>query len=113
MFKNTDSRYNMEEMKTLTQVMQVLDQRGYTIDFNLEDVSSDSPQHLLKSDPERFVIDHVYRFEGDTDPDDEAILYAVSSVDKSLMGIFVNGYGISAETVDSVVIDRLKKREEL
>ena len=103
----------MEEMKTLTQVMQVLNQRGYTIDFNLEDVDANSPQHLLKTFPERFVIDHVYRFEGDTDPDDEAILYAVSSTDNSLMGIFVNGYGISAETADSVLIDRLKKREEI
>ncbi len=102
----------MEDMTTLSQVMEILKNRGYTIDFNLCSGDPGSPSSVLAANTELFVIDHFYRFEGDTDPEDEAILYAISTIDKSLMGVFVNGYGNSAESGRAELIEKLDKRPE-
>lgn len=100
----------MDDMTSLSQVLNVLKGRGYTIDFNLCSGDPGTPSSILAANPEMFVIDHFYRFEGDTDPEDEAILYAISTIDKSLMGVFVNGYGTSAETGRSELISKLENR---
>lgn len=52
--------------------------------------------HGDKFDINDFEIVEVFRFEGNTDPSDEAIVYAIESV-KGTKGILVSGYGISAE----------------
>ena len=40
------------------------------------------------------LIDKVYRFEGDSDPADEATVYAISSPKYGIKGVPVNGTGI-------------------
>jgi len=100
----------MEEMNTLSQVLGRLSQLGYSIDFNVADDRKGSSYMLLKENPENFVIDKVYRFEGKSDPEDEAVLYAVSSVDKSILGVFVDGYGTSADEAQLELICKLPNR---
>ena len=78
---------------TMSEAVNGLRQRGYTLDFNLQEnylVCNDEKVH-----PEEFEIVEVYRFEGDTDPADEAAVYAVESK-KGLKGVIVSGYGASA-----------------
>lgn len=95
------------EMTTLSEVINRLVIEGYTIDFNVKDDKNRNP---LMASPELFVIDRHYRFEGESDPEDEAIVYAISSVDTTLKGIFVSGYGISSTTEDEEIIGNLKVR---
>jgi len=63
----------MELPDTLSQVIDRLRQQGYTEDLNRHD---DNPLWL---NPAAYQIDTVYRFEEPTNPDDESILYALSS----------------------------------
>ena len=58
--------------------------------------------------PDDFQIDHVYRFEGDSDPEYQSILYAISSAKFDVKGTLVNGYGISSEETTTKLIEKLK-----
>lgn len=90
-------------METLSSVMNTLRARGYTIDFN----SGKDKEHLC-AHPENYKIDKSYRFEGMTNPEDEAVLYSISSTDGK-KGLLVNGYGIYS---DSTLNELIKKIHE-
>lgn len=82
-----------------------LRQRGYTKDFNLKDnclICNDEP-----FDANEFEIKEVYRFEGDSDPADEAIVLGIEST-KGIKGILVNGYGYSSEPMGDEIERKLK-----
>src|ERR1043166_2000987 len=96
------------EMTTLTRAMEVLRKRGYTEDFNLQHDYIECHKGKCIMYPEDFNIDKVYRFEGDSDPADEAILYAISSEKFGLKGVLVNGYGVSANPLTDRMIRKLK-----
>jgi len=74
------------------------------MDFNLYENCIICNQQ--KFNPEDFKIVEVYRYEGDSDPADEAIVYAIESKN-GLKGVLVNGYGISAETLSSEMAKKL------
>jgi hypothetical protein len=100
------------EMATLSEVVNALTARGYTIDFNLRNTQSGSGRKRVEEFPQDFFIDKIYRFEGESDPDDEAILYAISSLDGKVRGIFVDGYGTSSQDDWFKVIGPLKKKSQ-
>jgi quercetin dioxygenase-like cupin family protein len=85
-----------ESYGTLSETINGLKNEGYTLDFNISPdfVQGDKPNRTLSS--QDFVIDKFYRFEGETNPDDQAILYAITSTKFNLKGVLVNGYGISS-----------------
>ena len=92
---------------TVAEAVKGLKERGYTIDFNLEadHISCDSG----KLRPADFEITEVYRFEGNSDPADEAVVYAIESKD-GRKGVLVNGFGISADEVDQEMVEKLSVR---
>ena len=91
---------------TVSEAVNGLKARGYTIDFNLE-------ENCIVCNTDRFntgdfEITEVYRFEGNTDPSDEAIVYAIESV-TGLKGVLVNGYGISSDSVSAEMAKKLNR----
>lgn len=93
---------------TLTEAIQDLRSKGYTEDFNLKQNCIECRNGAYKIFHNEFQIDKVYRFEGQTDPSDESILYAISSEKYNLKGLLVNGYGISSEPLTNQMLDKLK-----
>jgi len=93
----------MESPDTLSQVIERLRQQGYTEDLNRHD---DNPLWL---DPDAYQVDEVCRFEGPTNPDDESILYALSSEQYRVKGVLVNGYGQAADPVTAALEQRLHR----
>jgi hypothetical protein len=82
---------------TITEAVDELKERGYEIDFNL----GFNRNTFLPA--EKFKITEVHRFEGNTDPDDEAVVYAIESADGK-KGILVNGYGVSSDSaIDNAI----------
>ncbi len=79
---------------TVSEALEKLKQQGFTIDFNI------NGNHLIareqKIHHDEFEIVDVYRYEGDSDPGDEATVYAIQSKE-GLKGVLVTGYGISAD----------------
>ncbi len=96
-----------ESYGTLSETINGLKNEGYTLDFNLKGncVTCQSPNTILS--PDDFEIDKVYRFEGASNPDDESVLYAISSTKFGVKGVLVNGYGISADEISDAMIKKL------
>lgn len=95
---------------TVAEAVNGLKQRGYTIDFNLEadkifceKTPLTAPMSFCPAD---FEITEFYRFEGNSDPADEAVVYAIESKGGK-KGLLVTGFGISAEGMGEEMIEKL------
>jgi hypothetical protein len=77
---------------------------GYTLDFNLDENCIICAQG--KFEDEEFEIDAFYRYEGDTDPADSAMVYAISS-NAGHKGILVTGYGVYDDPKSEILIRKL------
>ncbi len=95
-------------MDTLSQTIDALRKEGYTEDFNLEQNCLECRAGGYRVFHNEFVIDKYYRFEGDSDPADEATLYAISSDKHGLKGILVNGAGIYTQDITNEMLNALK-----
>lgn len=98
-------------MTTLSEVTTLLSEQGYTIDFNLRQAHLECVGDHLKIFPEDFIVDKHYRFEGDSDPADEAIVFAISSSKHNVKGVLINGYGISSDSISDEMIKALDERK--
>ncbi len=94
---------------TVTEAMTGLKKNGYTIDFSILAEKECLICHLTANvlSPDEFEIDHFYRFEGDSDPGDEMIVYAISSKIDERKGIVVDAYGLYAENAASEIVRKL------
>lgn len=97
-----------ESYGTLSQTINGLVAAGYDIDLNIQDECLICHNTGSSFSPEEFAIDKLYRFEGETNPDDESIVYAISSKKFNIKGVLVNGYGPSADEATSRLVDRLE-----
>ncbi len=100
----------MESMTTVSEVINHLRKEGYTVDLNLKESGLTCSGTDLKIHPDDFVIDKHYRFEGESDPADEAVVYAISSAKYHLKGILVNGYGTSSDPLTDEMIRALREK---
>ena len=57
--------------------------------------------------PSDFRIDEFYRFEGASNPDDNSIVYAISS-NQGIRGVLVDAYGVYSDSLTEEMIDKLK-----
>ena len=98
-------------METVTQVIEALRQEGYTEDFNLQQNCLECRAHNFQVFHDEFIIDKVYRFEGMSDPADEATVYAISAPKYNVKGILVNGYGVYTEALTDEMLKTLQVKQ--
>lgn len=101
-----------ESFGTLSETINGLVKAGYSFDLNVKEECLICHQTNTMLSPEEFEIDKVYRFEGSSNPDDESVVYAISSSKYSMKGILVNGYGISSEESTTKLIEKLKSNKK-
>lgn len=94
-------------MKTLTDVLRTLNEKGYTQDFNLAFIAEHDQEHLLSEHPEAFLVDEVFRFDGMTNPDDDVAVYAISSERFGLKGVLVSAYGMYSNPAFHEILSKL------
>ncbi len=87
----------------VTTALANLKKQGFTVDFNLEENCISC--HNAKFTSNDFAIKEVYRYEGNSDPADEATVYGIET-GSGIKGVLVTGYGISS---DGIYADILKK----
>ena len=93
--------------KSIVEAIKELNEKGYSVDF-----SRNPWKDRLKLNITQFSIDGTYRFDGMTDPDDEAILFAISSNDGKIKGYLLNGYGPYSEDWINELISKIRIRRE-
>ena len=101
----------MKRYITLSETINDLRRQGYTEDFNLQQNCLECRSGQFKVFADDFKVDNYYRFEGESNPSDAAILYAISSERLSLKGVLVNAYGIYSEPLTDVMLEKLDVRK--
>ena len=101
----------MDIYSTVTEAINGLRARGYTLDFNLKPECVECSALDIRLHPDDFMIDEFYRFEGVSNPDDNSIVFAVSSKD-GLKGVLVDAYGVYADSLTDEMVKKLKIRHE-
>jgi hypothetical protein len=89
----------MYHYATVSKALDQLNEKGFTFDFN---INSD----MIKKNPEKFEIVHVYRYEGDSDPGDEAVVYGIKS-SSGKKGVYVAGFSADSDQETIKVLNEL------
>lgn len=97
-----------EHMYTLSETMNHMRKKGYENDFQMTDqgIACKHTNEIFK--PEELTIKKVFRFEGESNPEDMSILYLMEA-NSGTKGLFVDAYGPYASTDFQGQIEFLKK----
>lgn len=93
---------------TLSQAVNALQQQGYNEDLNLKSNCVECRAQGYEMIADEFEVDQVFRFEGDSNPADASVLYAISSEKYNLKGLLIDAYGAYADPLTSEMIQKLK-----
>ena len=92
-----------DEMSSAISVMNKLTQSGYTTQFKATEKGLTSLASQKNYKPKEVEIKHFYRFEGESDPNDSSIIYAIETKGGE-KGTLVDSYGpYSDELVDKFI----------
>ncbi|MEZ7497939.1 hypothetical protein QO200_04230 [Flavobacterium sp. Arc3] len=75
---------------TVSKALDELNENGFNYDFNLHEED-------IAKNPQKYQIKHIYRYEGDTDPGDESVVYGIQST-SGKKGVFVAGFSANSIT---------------
>ena len=89
----------MYHYATVSKALEELAEKGFTTDFNLD-------EKRIINNPDDFEIVHIYRYEGESDPGDEATVYGIKS-NSGEQGVFVAGDLSLGETNATKVLNDL------
>ncbi len=100
----------MQAYTTLSEAVNDLQRRGYTDDLQLGGHCVVCGGKGMSLDPDDFQIDEFHRFEGNSDPEDQSIVYAIRSDKYALKGVLVNAYGADASPMTHEMVRKLATR---
>lgn len=97
----------MKQKGTVSQTLNMLRlDYGYEEDFNLLDEKLKTPGEREEFLSQNFVVDEVYRFEGPSNPGDEATIYAITT-SKGRKGVLLDGYNYTSGQVSEELLQKL------
>jgi len=99
----------MTNYDTLVEAINVKQSEGYTFDFNLSNSTLDCKTLDRSFEATEFNVDAFYRFEGDSNPDDSSILYAIRT-ESGVKGLLVDAYGTYSDNLNAEMIQKLRIR---
>ena len=102
----------MKNYDSLIDALDDLRKRGYEADFATQTVCLYCGDLDLRLDPQDFTVDEFYRFEGDSNPDDNAVIYAISSAN-GVKGTLVDGYGAYSSNLSFEMARKLKNHSAI
>ncbi|MBS1944363.1 MAG: phosphoribosylpyrophosphate synthetase [Bacteroidetes bacterium] len=92
---------------TLSQAVNDLIARGYKDELTLSGECLVCNGRNTSLSPDDFVIDEFHRFEGDSNPSDESIVYAISSDRHRVKGVLINAFGPDAAQLNQAMVKKL------
>lgn len=83
---------------TVIEALKLLKEKGFEYDYNINE------QEIIDN-PSNFEIEHIYRYEGNSNPDDESMVYGIRSK-SGKKGVFVAGFSANSfNGADKILID--------
>ena len=89
----------MYHYATVSKALEELTEKGFTLDFNIQ-------EGRIINNPNDFEIVHIYRYEGESDPGDEASVYGIKS-STGEKGVFVAGLSAFTDNSAAMVLHEL------
>jgi hypothetical protein len=89
----------MYHYATVSKALEELKEKGFTVDFNIQETK-------IINNPNDFEIVHIYRYEGESDPGDEATVFGIKSI-AGEKGVYVAGLSASADNSATMVLNDL------
>jgi hypothetical protein len=99
-----------DQEETQAATITALRRSGFTEDFHVDGPGISATGHTPRqAPPEEFSVIGTYRFEGASDPDDEAIVLALVHEPTGLMGTFDAAFGPGGSADEATVLTRLPR----
>lgn len=89
---------------TVLEAIKQLRDLGFMVDFNI--AGNALTVHDAQYECDDFVIKEVYRYEGDSNPDEESTVYGIESKD-GVKGVLVTSYGMYIEDSSEDLLKKL------
>ena len=99
----------MDAPDTVTDAVALLEAEGYLGEFTVTPDAVVCPACTRAHASAELVVERTFRFEGDTDPGDEAIVLGVACPACGVRGIVVSAYGPDADPHLLALIERLEE----
>jgi len=91
-FMIVNENNTMPYMKSLATCLNRMVNEGFSEDFKVTEIGLEALGKATHYMPEQVQVVNFYRFEGESDPDDNAILYIIETADGT-RGTLVDAYG--------------------
>ena len=95
---------------TVTDAVAYLRTQGYTDDIELDGSTLICARSKMSYALDNVIVDHTFRFEGESDPGDEAIVLGLRYPDTDVRATLVSAFGPDADPATSEFLSRLHRR---
>lgn len=112
--KGIKTQLQNNDLKTLVSCLNLLAKEGFSDDYKITESGLKSLKRERVYKPEEVKVLNFYRFEGNSDPADNSILYAIETADGG-RGTLVDAFGPYADSkITSFMqkVDGIKKKTE-
>ncbi len=96
-------------METMTEALERLTAVGFSDDLVPDGEALRAVGSGVRHDPADLAVVETVRFEGPTDPADEAIVFALTAASGEPVGTFTMAYGPAAGPDDAEIVERLHR----
>jgi hypothetical protein len=100
----------MRESKTALEILKRLEDKGFRENF----MAGKKGLFAIKSKnwflPQELIIEEFFRLEGETDLNEETIIFALSCPKKHVFGVYQVAFGRMMDDLDAKIVTLLKKR---
>jgi hypothetical protein len=93
-------------METQSEALQRLTAAGYIDDYRAESLGLRGRADADVRPPESFLVDEIVRFEGESDPSEESIVFALTSQVDGSRGTYTVAFGPVMDPLDAVMVGR-------
>ncbi len=101
---------SVNQYETLSEAITALKRRGYGVYFEAFDGLISTPDHRKSFSAEEVAVREHHRFEGTSDPDEMAVVYAIETADGT-RGILIDAFGVYADPKLGRLITTAQMRE--
>ncbi|MBL8017558.1 MAG: phosphoribosylpyrophosphate synthetase [Ignavibacteria bacterium] len=100
-------------MKTISEITECLREEGYIHDFSIKEdaIHCEDCGETVYYKPDELIIEKTERYEGESDPSDNAIVYAITAHDGN-KGVLIDSYGTYSDPKLAKVIGGIPLREQ-
>ncbi len=97
----------METPETVADAVRLLAAEGYEGEFSIGESAVHCGSCAHAYEPTHVTINRTYRFEGNTDPADEAIVLGLECPECGVRGVLVSAYGPDADAGLLALVEHL------